>query len=53
MELQPFEILAIRWHMGKHSFDDGDKQNVEAYKKAFEYEIVKLIAKADHEASHS
>jgi len=51
LKLWPIEILAIRWHMGKADIKSDDELKV--YQDALNMEIVKLIVKADYNATHN
>ena len=49
LDLSEDEMLAIRWHMGTHSFGEGgtDKENYDAAMKSPAGTLIKLIQRAD------
>lgn len=51
LKLWPIEIVAIRWHMGKADIKSDDELKV--YQDALNLEIIKLIVKADYNATHN
>lgn len=51
LKLCPMEMMAIRWHMGRADIKSDDELRV--YQDALSLEIVKLIVKADYNATHN
>ena len=54
LELTEDEMLAIRWHMGEHTFKDRsvDKENFDAALKSSAGPLIKLIQRADGMAAN-